>query len=529
MIPSGRLPPGESAFVRRALGGVVLLVCILVLPAPWLSPIESAAAVKLSFIGAAGGVGGSAYLLETDEGRTLVDCGLFPGEGAQGRNARLAFDPRTLDAVILTHAHSDHAGRIPMLVKGGFRGPILATDATRRIAADMLRMSLAIGSATGADLYGRGDLDAALRSIRTASLDVVERLPGGVEVRLRDAGHVAGSAFAEVRTRGREDYTVVFSGDLGRTGSPLHCGPSPLGEADYVLVESTYGGRRRPPVDFAAFGVAVRDTLAAGGSVLIPAPVLEKTQSVLAVIGSLKRSGVIAREVPVYVDSRSAQRLNAVYRAAPECSGAGAAARAPAAELLSFPGLREVSQREALRHHASGEPAIYVSSSGMLDHAGSPKHLAAMAEDARNLLAIVGWQAPDTVGRKLQEGATTVEIPIERFAAGGRPDVELLHRSVRMKVRTFTEFSTHADGCEILGWLSRLRSVRRVFVVHGERPGAEKLAGLIATELGVPASVPDAGDVVVLGRDPKVPLRTRGTDLCGGLESAGVPVREGLE
>ena len=147
---------------------------------------------------------------------------------------------------------------------------------------------------------------------------------------------------------------------------------------------------------------------------------------------------------------------------------------------------------------------------------GAPKHLAAMVEDPRNLLAIVGWQAPGSVGRKLQEGAQTIDIPIERYNSG-KPKVELVRKPVKMKVRTFGQFSSHADGCEILGWLSYLHSVRKVFVVHGERPGSEQLAKLIERNFGVPASVPAEGSTVLLGQDKPVPVVVKAGDLCEGL------------
>ncbi len=481
----------------------------------------AAGAPTIQFHGAAQMVGGSSFLLDTGKTRVLIDCGLFYGTDQASRNAAFPFDPASIQYVLLTHAHTDHAGRIPLLYRQGFRGKVVGTDATRSLLGIMLEMGMKIAGDEGAPLYGFPEYAQTMEQYQAVSYDVSRDLTPDLAVCFREAGHILGSAFIEIRVR-RNGKTVklVVASDMGASATPLLREPAIVEDADYVLIESTYGGVRRGPVDFSAFGREIGRALAAGGSVLIPAFVLEKTQKVLYVLGALVRRGGLPGNAPVYVDSATARAVNAVYRKYRQYYDEEATAVLEAGgDPLSFPSLREVSAAEALQAHDAGAPAVFVSSSGMLEHANAPKHLARMIEDPRNLLVLVGWQAPGSLGRKILDGARRVDIPLEEYRNGAL-ERTFVQRPVKMRVRFFGEFSSHADGCQLLTWLSRLSRVRKVFVVHGDKRNAARLAAEIRKRLGFPSVAPALGERFPLGEaDPSLPLR-KARSLCAGLDAA---------
>jgi metallo-beta-lactamase family protein len=475
-------------FLRKAglLGGGVLLGVAgcgpqqaTIVPAP-AETGDGGTAVRrkprLTFCGSNRQVSGSCHLLETSAGLFLIDCGLFYAdvEDQQKRNEQFPFEPKDIKAVFLTHAHVDHNGRLPLLYKRGFRGPVYCTDATRDINEVMLDMSLGIGE--GRDdsplLYDRSDLDGLL--------DAVEAVPynrkldkNGLTFRLTDAGHILGSAMVEVWADG---VKFLFSGDMGPDHTPVLCRPAQHLEADVVLVESTYGLADREQVSYEDFGRQVMKVISASGSVLLPAFVLHKTQMLLYVINRLKDDRVIDRDVPVYADSSTAQKVTRLYSTYREYYG-------PEARVVEEPFRRwktlETKVADSLASHGRG-PAIYVSSSGMLDHAAAPKHLVQLADDPKNAVFIVGWQAPASLGKRLydhrDEVPRTEEVPWEDWKAG-KLTVEMKKVEVRLRVDKVGGFSSHARGWQIKEWLEGFRRVGAVYVVHGEEANAVGLDG----------------------------------------------------
>ncbi len=458
----------------------------------------------LHFLGAAREVGGSSLLVETGEGCFLVDCGAFGEAGLKV----LPPDPERVGFVVVTHAHGDHCGLLPELCAAGFRGTIYCTPPTARLVPVMLRMSRGISR----NKVPREDFDRALQSIEAVPFgETVER--DNVSFTFHRAEHLLGAAFVEacIRWEGRE-ITVVFSGDLGAGNSALLQPLERCVDADYVVMESTYGGVVRcaavhdgaaAPGDAAArsaaeqwyrpFAEAVGNTLRGGGDVLIPSFTLGRTQEVCAVIDLFRREGVIPPETDVYVDSPTAKKVTVIYRRfADELSRA--AREFYSAGMLRSPYLHEIKSRVSLAvHERAHDPAIFVSSSGDLGFANSPRHLMKMFGDPDNLLCIVGWQSPGSLGSRLVAGDSPVLV---RYREGRRFRSEWI--SPALSIERITLFSGHADQRGLLDWLGSARGVRTVFLVHGEADQSEKLAEMITTELGLDVEVPRRGEKFTL-------------------------------
>ena len=442
----------------------------------------------LTFYGAAGRVSGSCHLLETSKGLYLVDCGLFMSDtpDRDAKNAEFPFDPREVQAVFLTHAHTDHNGRLPLLVKQGFGGPIYCTDATRDLNRVMLRSSLEVGEEEAVNLYGRADQQKSFGLVEAVSYNK-KVSAGGLEVRYTDAGHILGSAMIEVWADGRK---ILFSGDMGPDSAPILCSPAQHKDADAVLFESTYGAVARQEIDYTEFGERVAAVVNRGGSVLIPSFALHKTQTLIHLLHALKADGTVPADVPVFCDSASAQSSTEIYDAYPQYYDAAAqAARYDRGGSLFYrPGYYEARDDDTLLTHGK-EPAVYISTSGMLDHAAAPKHLARMAEDPNNAVFIVGYQAPGTVGYGVRNGDSPVKLPIEERGEPTKYEV----RDLKLEVDTLTGFSSHAKGGQILDWLGGFESVGPAYVVHGDPDRAEEMASE-SKKMGVEAVAVKEGD-----------------------------------
>ncbi len=477
----------------------------------------------IQFFGAAQMVGGSCYLIDTGKSRALIDFGLFYGSEYEGLNVKIPFDPKTIDYVFLTHAHIDHSGRIPLLYKKGFNGKVLGTDATKTILGIMLEMSLGISQEQGNAFYSFDDYFKTMDNYMVVPYNKIINLSEDLSFCFRDAGHILGSSIIEIWIKTKYGkIKIVTTGDMGSKSTPLLRDPAIIEDGDYILVESTYGAVTRGEPDYEIFGKEIQKTISAGGSVLIPAFVLEKTQKVIYVIGRLKEKGLISKNVPVYVDSSTGKDINKVYRKYKHYYDKEALEiLETSGDPLSYPSLYEVSAKDSLETHSGKTPAIYIASSGMLDHANAPKHLLRMIEDRRNLLAIIGWQAPDSLGRKLQEGATWVTIPIEERIKGSTK-ITYEKKPVKMKVMTFGIFSSHADGCGILKWLSNYSKTKKIFVVHGEKMSSEKLAKAIENRVGFKAIVPKLNDKYTFSeRDDYYDVQKR-SGLCEDLDNTQI-------
>lgn len=456
--------------------------------------------LRLSFHGAAGQVTGSMYLLEAAGGRFLLDAGLFQGRRAETRqlNAGIPFDPRRIDGVILSHAHIDHSGRLPLLVREGFHGPIYATPATRDLCSVMLPDAAHIQEKDFEYLERHGRAGPEAEPLYTmADAIAVQDLMVGVPYRrithLRkhlaleflDAGHILGSASVDLRLTEDGPRRIVFSGDIGRSGLPIIRDPDPpSGPVDALIVESTYADRTHETVAGAEehLGEAVRRTASRGGKVLIPAFAVGRCQELIYSLHRLHRAGRIP-EIPVYVDSPLAVDITTVFRMHPEIFDHRERLIASGARLFDFPlvrYVRDVTESKAL--NGAHGPAVIIAASGMAESGRILHHLANELDDHRNLVLFVGFQAEHTLGRRIQQGQEVVRILGQDYPR-------------RAEVETIDGYSAHADRNELRSWIRRLGGpVRRAFAVHGEEPALAAMATLLREEGVREVHAPALGD-----------------------------------
>lgn len=454
----------------------------------------------LTFLGATGTVTGSRFLVETSSARVLVDCGLYQGLRELRRRNWEPFpvEPASIDAVVLTHAHLDHCGYLPRLVRDGFAGPTFVTESTGQLTAVVLRDSARLQEEDASfaaekgfskhrrplPLYDTEDAERAIATLRTVEYDTEVEVASGVFVVLRPSGHILGGAIVELRADG---HTAVFSGDLGRPAHPLLRSPAPPAGADVLVLESTYGDRVHPPRS-STLPDAIRRTVGRGGVVLIPAFAVDRTEVVLMELKRLMDSGEIPR-VPVFVDSPMALAALEIYRAAVRNGNPDVRTDLDRTHDLFDPGdLREArSVEESKRLNDPQHPCIIVSASGMATGGRVVHHLAALLPDPRNSVVLAGYQAVGTRGRDLLEGARQLKMH-------GR------YVPVRADVVDCSEFSVHADADELVRWAaSSPREPRVCYLVHGEEGASEALAERLQQELGWVAVAPRPGERVRLG------------------------------
>lgn len=454
----------------------------------------------LTFLGATGTVTGSRFLVETARASVLVDCGLYQGlRDLRRRNwSPLTFSPGGVDAVVLTHAHLDHCGYLPALVARGFRGRILATPGTVALAGIVLRDSARLQEEDAEyaaragfskhtppqPLYTVDDAEAAIKLLEAVPFGTEREAAPGVTVTMQPAGHVLGSASATLTVDGQR---MTASGDLGRDTHPLLTAPPPPPETQTLLVESTYGDREHDDSTPARMAAAIRTTLERGGSVVIPAFAVDRTEIVLHELRRLMAVGQVPR-VPVFADSPMALATLDVYRAAIAHRSAELRAGLDAGGDPFDPGeLHEArTVEESKRIDGLSYPCIIVSASGMATGGRVLHHLARMLPDPANSVLLVGFQAAGTRGRALLDGAREVKM-LGRYVP------------VRADVVDVTGMSAHADASELMAWLSRAEEPPRAcYVVHGEPQSSETLRARIAAELGWTAIVPGHGERVRL-------------------------------
>jgi metallo-beta-lactamase family protein len=464
--------------------------------------------MNITFLGAAGEVTGSCFLVETEYVRFLVDCGLFQGLGSTEKNrAALELKVRKLDFVLLTHAHIDHSGLLPLLVSKGFDGAIYTTRATCDLLEVMLLDSAHIQEKESEwarererrgetlrdpesvnPLYTVAEARNSLRQLHGVGYDVEVRPHPSVKVRFRDAGHILGSAILEVwlETEG-VTRKIVFSGDLGQPGHPLMNDPTPIEHADYLLVESTYGNRLHKPLEETTEELveAVNDTLTKRrGNILIPAFAVGRTQDMLFILSELAQEGRLATKPRIFVDSPMAKAATEVTLKHERLLDEEARhfmrdMQSNHHMPLPISFTESVEDSKAINRISGG--AIIIAASGMCDAGRIKHHLRQNLPREENSLIFVGFQAQGTLGRRLVDGATEVRIFGE--------DVP-----VRARRYTIGGLSAHADQAALLGWLGHFtKPPRKCFVVHGEVETAELFAKKIHTELGWDALTPEAG------------------------------------
>ena len=442
--------------------------------------MDNSSRPTVTFWGAAQCVTGSMHLVQAGKFNLLLDCGLVVGQHHEGRerNRFFPFDPCAIDAVVLSHAHVDHCGNLPNLVRQGFRGPIYCTPATRDLLALILSDSARIqeedayvhsvigrteGPAAQA-LFTAHDVEQTVQQCVALPYDRPQDVGGGMELRLADAAHILGSAMVALRVNwAGGDARLTFTGDLGRHGVPLLPDPAPIPEADLLLCESTYGGRVHEPIDQTADKLAavVQRTIEQGGKVLIPSFTLGRTQVVIYCLQRIMREGR-APHVPIFVDSRLGGDFAEVYQRYPQCLHGRSG---EAAQLLTDPGVHYVRSPEKSKELCTRrEPCIIVASGGMCEGGRIMNHLKQNVDDPRCSIVLVSYQAPHTLGHRLRE-----RCPIVRFH--GR------RWNKWAEVVDLTGFSGHADHNDLLALLGPLAGkTARVRLVHGEVAQAEALA-----------------------------------------------------
>ena len=453
--------------------------------------------MKITFLGAVDGVTGSRHLVDTGERRMLLDCGLFQGFKQQReRNWLFPEALRDLDAVVLSHAHLDHSGYLPALVKHGFRGPIHASPATCDLAAVLLLDSahLQEEDARRANRYGYSKHAKALplytkADARRAIAQLVPLPPGrelkfgaaagATRIHLTPVGHLLGACAVRLEHRGTR---VLFSGDVGRHDDLLMPPPQPPEAADVLLVESTYGNREHVHEDSAQrLAAIVRETVARGGSVVMPAFAVGRAQALLLVLQRLRAGGLVPRSLPIFLDSPMATEATTLYRQH------GKLLRVKPRELATLmDGVRIVADAAAsMRLSAARFPRVVISASGMATGGRVLHHLKMLAPDERNAIVFAGFQVGGSRGARLVAGERETKIHGEFVP-------------VRATVHHLQGFSAHADRHELLQWLRALRDKppRQTFVVHGEPDAADALRVRIKDELGWPVRVPPHGETV---------------------------------
>lgn len=453
--------------------------------------------VEIEFIGAAQAVTGSKHVVRTKQATVLLDCGLFQGRRreAQEKNRTLGVNPLDLDAVVLSHAHLDHSGALPVLAKRGFNKAIYATPPTRSLCAAMLEDSahiqasdaryhekLRIREGRGGEpivpLYEEPDV-ARLMSLMTAvPYHQPQMIAPGVRLTFLDAGHVLGSAIVVLDIEeGSHRTRLAFTGDLGRTGAALMRDPEVPEGTEWLIMESTYGDRIREPIELrdSELEAALWRVHARGGKVIIPAFALERAQEVLYALHALRDRGRLPR-MPVFVDSPLTVKITDVFRLHPESLDADARSRFRGrSSPFDFPELTYVTDKEESKAIDAMEgPAVILSASGMCEGGRVVHHLRALIGDARNLVLMVGFQAQHTLGRRLVENAKRVRI----FGVERRRHAEVV---------VLDGFSAHADQTELLGFAEAVQQsgpLRGTFLVHGELPAQRELKSALE-DLGI--------------------------------------------
>jgi metallo-beta-lactamase family protein len=460
--------------------------------------------MKLTFWGAAGTVTGSMHLVESASRRYLLDCGLYQGrrKEAEARNRQWPFDPRSIHAVLLSHSHIDHSGKLPLLTKSGFSGPIYSTPASIDLCGWMLRdtahiqekdaefvnkrrehrQSLGIENGIVQPLYTLQDVERTLPLFRPGPYHASQELEPGLAYECYDAGHLLGSSFLRLTdSTGAAPVRLLYSGDLGRAGLPVIRDPEPIPPADYLILESTYGGRLHKSTSHVVNKLAdvVNRTARRGGRIIVPAFAVGRTQQLVLLLHQLANEQRIPN-IPIFVDSPLALNVTEVHRAHPECFDEETRAYLQNGEdPFGFRRLQYI--REAVDSKKLNDlhgPFVVISASGMCEQGRILHHLRNNIEDPRNTVLITGFQAPDTLGRKLVEKWQEVRI-------FGEP------MRVRAEICSLDELSGHADQQELLAWVRPLAAgLRKIFLVHGEPQQAAVLARLLHDECGVEAVVP---------------------------------------
>ncbi len=463
--------------------------------------------IKVTCLGAAGSVTGSCYLVESSRGKKiLVDCGLFQGgRQMETRNwEEWPFDPKTIQTLFLTHAHIDHSGRIPKLVKEGFKGKIITSPPTAELCSIMLldaahiqemdaewqtRKNKRQSKAQIAPLYTTVDAEASLKFLSPIERDKIVEVEPGIKARLRNAGHILGSSILElwVEEEG-ESIKVVFSGDIGKKDQLIVKDPHEIFDADYLFIESTYGNRLHRSAEDSKRELleAINFSASNGEKVMIPAFAVERTQEILYILGEFYRQGLLP-DIPIYLDSPLAIKATEIFRKNKKYYDEEATAIVDQGfDPLDMPNLRfTTNTKDSIAINETSGSAIVIAGSGMCNAGRIKHHLKHNLWRDGASLVIVGFQAQGTTGRRIVEGAKQIKIFRENI-------------TVKAKVFTIGGFSAHADQKDIIEWVNHFESSPHVFVVHGEPSASDVLAQKIRTDLGLSVYIPKWKETLIL-------------------------------
>ncbi len=454
---------------------------------------------KLKFCGGvAGSVTGACYLVETETTKILVDCGMFQGSKfSEDLNSKsFPFNPKEISALIVTHAHIDHSGRIPKLYRDGFRGKIYATAPTLEFASVLLLDSEHVIKEEARrwgfePFYNKEDVNNSVKLMESKKYEEEIVVSDDVRFILRNAGHILGSSIVQlfIKDETGKEIKIVFSGDLGNYPTPIIGSTEFIADADYLLVESAYGDRLHESTQERKDKLedVIEETIKAGGTLMIPAFAAERTQELLFELNELVEHGRIKR-VPVFLDSPLAIKITEIYKKYKEFYDRNTKhLMKNDDDIFDFPGLHftpETEQSKAIDKNV--EPKIIIAGSGMSNGGRIVHHEKHFLPDSNNTLLIIGFQVKGSLGRKLLEGEKEVNIL-------GRPV------SVRAKIENIRGYSAHADQKQLLNWISNMRhTVKKVFVVQGDKEASEALVTLAKDQLAVDAETPNFGQEVDL-------------------------------
>ncbi len=468
--------------------------------------------MQIEFCGAVRTVTGSQHLLTVNGHKILLDCGLYQGSRKQTyeRNQHLPYDAASIDVLILSHAHIDHSGNIPNLVKSGFSGDIICTYATRDLCSIMLRDSAKIQKydinylnkkRRRKDLpllepiYSMEDVIESLKYFIGIGYNRSFQIMPGVSITFYDAGHILGSAMVAIDIEDEEtnkQVRLIFSGDLGRPNRAILRDPTFLDEADILLVESTYGNREHAPTDSAIEKLeeVVNDTCKRGGKLIVPSFAIGRTQELVYALHRLVKNRDISPDLPVFVDSPLAIDATGIYRLHPEAYNEDVfqfLSEDAHGDLFGFDMMRYTrSTFQSKELNFLREPAVIISASGMCEAGRILHHLKNNIEDSRNTVLIVGWQAPNTLGRRIVERQPRVKIFGEEY-------------QLKAKVVTINGFSAHADRSELLDWTGHFKKrPAHSYIVHGEEDASFALADGLRDQGFTDVNVPSLGQSYVI-------------------------------
>lgn len=450
---------------------------------------------SLQFLGGAGTVTGSKFLLQFENRKVLVDCGLFQGlKELRLKNwAPFPVDPKTIDAVLLTHAHLDHCGYLPLLVKNGFSGPVYCTAPTRDLCKVILYDSAKIQEedaeraneegyskhSPAKPLYTTEDAQRALQLFKIVGTHVWIPIAEQVEARFTNSGHILGSALIEVKT---PEHSIAFTGDLGRSEPLILHPPEFIKKADYVVVESTYGDRLHSPMSpLKELAKVICDTVERKGHVVIPSFAVGRTQDVLFLISVLKQQCQI-KDIPIFLDSPMGINATEIFADYPECHRLSSAEVSNLCKSVTM--VKSQQQSYELLHRK--DSSIIIAGSGMLTGGRVLTHLVKRLPDDRNSVVLVGYQPASTRGSLLKDGITELKIYGQ-------------YVPVRAKIEEISTLSAHADQRDMLKWLGNFESPpKNIFIVHGEPQGSDALRVRIQDTLKWKCTIPHQNEIVLL-------------------------------